>query len=115
MQVLIRKCLTDCLAASSLPSQVPDLGGPTGAAPTCGGCYIVADVAGVVFGTETLSATVTQIQSVGVGLNGSRVTTLFTEGIGQFSFNTGGLLGPTQSPGESGSLGSTYVLSGATL
>ena len=100
---------------SVLPSEVPDLGGPTGAPQACGGCYVVADVAGVVFGTETLSATVTQVQSVGVGLNGSRVTTFFTEGVGQFSFTPGGLIGPTQTPGASGSPGSTFILSGATL
>ena len=95
---------------------MPDiLGGPTGAPQACGGCYVVADVAGVVFGTETLSATATVTQSVGVGLNGSRITTLLTENIGQFSFNTGGLLGPTQVSGATGGSNSTYILSGATL
>ena len=99
-----------------MPSKLPDiLGGPTGAPQACGGCYVVADVAGVVFGTETLSAIATVTQSVGVGLNGSRVTTLLTENVGQFSFNTGGLLGPTQVPGATGGSNSTYVLSGATL
>lgn len=103
------------VSAQGVPLSQADVAGPT-AAPSldCGPCYIVADVAGVIFGTETSTNTVTMVTSVGVGNNGTNITTSYTVGSAQFSLAPSSLLGG----GFTGTLfdpGPTITLSGAVL
>ena len=52
----------------------PDLAQPVSAAPSCGGCYVVADVAGIVWYSEIfINTAATAVVGVAVG-NGSRTT-----------------------------------------
>ena len=79
-----------------VPTAAPDLGGISSAAPTCGGCYVVADVAGIVFGSDIVTHTAaTAIVSVVTGLNGSRLytTTSIIENSAPFTFGPTGLIG----------------------
>ncbi|KAL6717386.1 hypothetical protein ACLMJK_005301 [Lecanora helva] len=71
-----------------LASAAPDLAGPTTAAPSCGGCYIVADVAGLVWYSQVfINTAATALVSVGVG-NGTRATrTSIMQNEGAFTFN----------------------------
>ena len=72
--------------------ELPAITGPA-ANDQCGGCYVVADVAGIVFGSQQLTTTEVQVISVGVGRNGTNVTTTsIVEATGQFTFNTAGLV-----------------------
>ncbi|MCJ1327199.1 hypothetical protein MMC10_003866 [Thelotrema lepadinum] len=81
--------------------------------PTCGGCYVIADVAGVVFGNEVVQ-TATNVVSVGTGKNGTQITTSFVQQGGEFSFNPSGLI--TGSPGEVAfATGTVITVGGATL
>jgi hypothetical protein len=72
----------------------PDVAGPT-AAPTvaCGSCFILADVAGVIFGETTATNTITLVSSIGVGSNGTNLTTSYTAGTAEFSFAPSTILG----------------------
>lgn len=75
-------------AAESLGMSVADLqGGPT-SSHTCGGCYIVADVAGLIWYSEIfINTAATQVVSVGVG-NGTRATrTSIIANDAQFTFD----------------------------
>ena len=67
----------------------PDLAVPTTATtPACGGCYLIADVAGLVWYSEVfLNTAATAFVSVGVG-NGTSVTrTSVIQDEGEFTFN----------------------------
>ena len=67
----------------------PDLAAPTTATTSsCGGCYLIADVAGLVWYSEVfLNPAATALVSVGVG-NGTRVTrTSVIQNEGEFTFN----------------------------
>ena len=90
-------------------SPAPEVIGISSAAPSCGGCYVIADVAGIVFGSEILTQTAGTVQvSVGVGLNGTRYTTTsFIEHPGEFTFDVGGLI--------TGNFGATVVNYGPTI
>lgn len=77
---------------SYLGSMAPAITAPASANPTCGGCYVIAGVAAIVFGDEQLTETATQLVSVGVGKNGTHVTTSFQQPVGEFSFNPSGLI-----------------------
>jgi len=69
-------------------SALPDLMGPSSSTVTCGGCYIVADVAGIVWYSEVFINTgATAVVNVGVG-NGTRATsTSLIRNEAQFTFN----------------------------
>jgi hypothetical protein len=69
-------------------SALPDLMGPSSSTVTCGGCYIVADVAGIVWYSEIFINTgATAVVNVGVG-NGTRATsTSLIRNEAQFTFN----------------------------
>ena len=75
---------------------------------TCGGCYVVADVAGIEFGT----ATITQLQSatVSVGLNYTSVISSVV-GVTEFSIAPTGVIGS----GTLFNYGTAIVFSGVTL
>ena len=66
----------------------PDLAAPTTATTSCGGCYLIADIAGLVWYSEVfLNTAATALVSVGVG-NGTRVTrTSVVQDEGEFTFN----------------------------
>jgi len=79
---------------------------------TCGGCYVVADVAGIEFGTET----VTHLQSatVSIGLNQTTVISVQTQvGVTEFSFAPSGILGTVT--GTLFNYGTAITVSGVTL
>ena len=61
----------------------------TTAGQTCGGCVIVADVAGIVWYSEVfINTAATAFVGVGVGNNGSRVTrTSIVQNEAEFTFN----------------------------
>ena len=61
----------------------------TGASSGCGGCYVVADVAGIVFGETMITQTQTQV--VFRGFNATSVSVLL--GTQRFSFAPTGALG----------------------
>ena len=61
----------------------------TGGSSDCGGCYVVADVAGYVFGEEIITQTATQVAVR--GFNGTSVSLLL--GTARFSFATSGPVG----------------------
>lgn len=79
-------------AGALIPAPAPELAGPSSAAtePSCGGCYLVADVVGLVWYDEILRPVVgTQVVSVAVG-NGSQVTrTIFSSAEVQFTYTPG--------------------------
>ena len=108
----------DSILQSELMS-APALTQSTGAGQQCSGCYIVADVAGVVFGNEVINQTVsTAVVSVVVGLNGTTTTTSFIAGETQFTFNPTGIVGtgPAGLGSTAFDFGSTIItVSGATL
>lgn len=68
-------------------SALPDLNGPSSSASTCGGCYIVADVAGLVWYSEIfLNTGATAVVNIGLG-NGTRATsTSLIRNVAQFTF-----------------------------
>lgn len=82
----------------------------------CSGCYVIADVAAILFGDEQLTETATQLVSIGVGKNGTRVTTSFVQPIGAFSFNPSGII---QGSGTAGAIqfptGTIFTISGVEL
>ncbi len=69
-------------------SAVPDLNGPASSTQTCGGCHIVADVAGVVWYSEIfINTPATAEVNVVVG-NGTRTTSTSTiKNQAQFTFD----------------------------
>ena len=70
-------------------SAAPDLDGNS-ASPSCGGCYLVADVAGLVWYSEIFVNSANAVVSVGVG-NGTRATrTSVIQNEGAITFNTAG-------------------------
>lgn len=101
---------------SALGAIIGPSGGPSS---PCGGCYVIADVTGVVFGTEVIYQTVgTQINSVATGRNGSVTTfTSFVEDITPFTFGPNGLSGTTAPAGPItiGVDSSIAIISGLTL
>ena len=76
---------------------------------------MIADIAAVVFGESQILETATQLVSVGVGKNGTRVTTEFVQPIGAFSFNTGGLIPASATAGEIQFGGTIFTISGVAL
>ena len=66
-----KKNITD---RSGVLVPAPDLDQPVSAAPSCGGCYVVADVAGVVWYSQVyINTAATAVVGVAVG-NGTRAT-----------------------------------------
>ena len=61
----------------------------TGASTNCGGCYVVADVAGYVFAEETITQTRTQVEFR--GFNATTVSSLL--GTARFSIPPSGPFG----------------------
>ena len=95
--------------------ELPAITGPAGGGQ-CGGCYVVADVAGIVFGSKQLTATEVQVISVGVGRNGTNVTTTSViEARGQFTFGTAGLVTGTNGGFISYGASTVITVQGATL
>ena len=63
------------LRDAGTPTALPAITGPAAAASSgCGGCYVVADVAGIYFGNETVTQTHTALTSIGITPNGTNVT-----------------------------------------
>ncbi|MCJ1282519.1 hypothetical protein MMC26_001842 [Xylographa opegraphella] len=100
---------------AQLSASLPQVNTPipiTNSAPaptfTCGGCYVVADVAGIEFGTETI--TQTRQGTVSIGLN---YTTVISSTVGntQFTVAPTGILGP----GTLFNYGTAFVYSSVTL
>ena len=104
--------LSDEIYVVVTPSAIP-ITAPGSAPTNCGGCYVVADVAGIEFGSSTLTQTHTALVSVGANLNSTVVVTSIV-GQTEFSFNTAGVLDPV-----TGTLfnfgGPTVTISGVTL
>ena len=104
-------------SADNHASALPDLNGPSSSASACGGCYIVADVAGIVWYSEIFINTgATAVVSVGVG-NGTRATsTSLIENVAQFTFSLsmGTAMGPPVAL-TSAHYGSTVTIGGAVL
>lgn len=60
--------------ATALPAAEPNLGGPQNEGSSCGACYVVADVAAVVWYSEIfLNVAATRVLNVAVG-NSTRAT-----------------------------------------
>jgi len=95
--------------------------GQTTSAPSvtiagCGGCYVIADVAQVLFGSEVVTETATQVVSAGTGRNGTTVTTSFVQPLAPFSFDTSGLItGTSAAPAFAFPTGTVVTVNGATL
>lgn len=89
------------------PSALPDVTAPAG--QVCAGCYVVAEVAGIVFGGVT---TATQTAVVSLGSNGSVVRTSLMDGEGLITYTNSQ---PAGAPVSYNSFGSVITLSGATL
>ncbi|MCJ1252869.1 hypothetical protein MMC24_000675 [Lignoscripta atroalba] len=100
-----------------LPSALAQLSGITSAAPSCGGCYVVADVAAIVFGAQALTnIAATELVSVGVGLNGSRYTSISViANEGQFTIDPSGLVTGVFEATVVNFGGPTILVNGATL
>ncbi|KAF6240677.1 hypothetical protein HO173_001349 [Letharia columbiana] len=80
--------ITGTEASEFLPSAAPDLAGPGNAAASsgCGDCYLVADVAGVVWYQEVfINTAATAVVSVGVGNGTSATRTSVHQNEGQFT------------------------------
>ncbi|MCJ1356011.1 MAG: hypothetical protein MMC33_006005 [Icmadophila ericetorum] len=94
-------------ASTALP---PAVGG-------CSACYIVADVAGIVFALETVNQTVaTAFLTTIVGKNGTNITSIsIVENTEPFSFSPGGVITGTGGATTQLITGSTVILSGVTL
>ena len=67
------------------------MAGPASATtPSCGGCYLVADVAGLVWYSEVfINTAATAFVSVGVGNGTSATRTSVVENEGDFTFSLG--------------------------
>ena len=82
-------------APQFLQSAAPDLAAPagssSGAPVSCGGCYVVADVAGLVWYSEVfINTAATAMVSVGTVRNGTRTTsTSIVQNEGDFTFGPG--------------------------
>ena len=98
-----------------LASQAPDLAQAQSTGGACGGCYLVADVAGIVFYSEAFVHTAaTQQVSVGVG-NGTRATktsTIRNEGAFTYDAVAGETIGAALS---TFAYGATVTVNGALL
>ena len=83
-----RGLATPAISADVHASALPDLNGPSSSASACGGCYVVADVAGLVWYSEIFINTgATAVVNVGVG-NGTRETsTSLLQNEAQFTFD----------------------------
>lgn len=113
--------LTRSLDEDPEPTALPAITGPAGGQVPCGGCYVVADVAGIFFASETVTITDIAVISMPQGLNGTNgtITTLSTviatAPAGQFSYDTAGLLTGTDG-GAIALVNSTVItISGAVL
>ena len=106
-------------AAQFLQSAQPDLAGPasasTGAPVSCGGCYVVADVAGLVWYSEVfINTAATALVSVGAGGNGTQATrTSIVQNEGDFTFGPG--IAPTGAALNQINFDSSITISGAVL
>lgn len=79
--------ITGTEASDFLPSAAPDLAAPDSASSAaCGGCYLVADVAGVVWYQEVfINTAATAVVSVGVGNGTSATRTSIVQNEGQLT------------------------------
>ncbi len=106
-------------AAQFLQSAVPDLasgaGSSGGATVSCGGCYVVADVAGLVWYSEVfINTAATAMVSVGAASNGTRATrTSIIQDEGDFTFGPG--TEPTGAALNQINYDSQITISGAVL
>ena len=86
--------------------------------PSCGGCYVVADVTGFVYSRQVINQVIaTAVTEVVSGENGTQALFIsFTQGISAFSFGSTGLL-DTASGLETpfSGLSSTFIFSGVTV
>lgn len=98
-------------APDSLSSGVPQ------AAGQCGGCYVVADVAGVVFAPEPLNQTVATAYLITImGKNGTNITSVsIAENTAPFTFNPSGLITGSRGGATQLITDSIITLSGVTL
>jgi len=82
-------------SAQFLQTAAPDLAAPaissSGTTVSCGGCYVVADVAGLVWYSEVfVNTAATAMVSVGAATNGTRATrTSIVQNEGDFTFGPG--------------------------
>ena len=124
VQSWVNLILTSGVDDAPEPTALPALTLPSsaGAAQSCGGCYVVADVADIVFAPDTVTITGVAVVSMPQGLNGTNGTAYTTVSmrsatldVGQFSYNTEGLI--TGAYGGAVSLVDSTVItiSGATL
>ena len=105
-------------AAQFLQSAQPELAGgasSSGAPVSCGGCYVVADVAGLVWYSEVfVNTAATAMVSVGAGSNGTQATrTSIVQNEGDFTFGPG--LAPTGAALNQINYESSLTISGAVL
>ncbi|MCJ1440625.1 MAG: hypothetical protein MMC23_001111 [Stictis urceolatum] len=109
---LVASVISTLVAGQVTQTQLPEISAPANGG--CGGCYVVADVAGIVFGGVSTQTAVRQI-SVGVSPNGTNVTTVtsIVQETGLFTFDPSGLA--SQAPVSYHPLNSTVIVGGATL
>ena len=106
-------------APQFLQSAAPDLAAPvsssSGAPVSCGGCYVVADVAGLVWYSEVfINTAATAMVSVGAAKNGTRATsTSIIQDEGAFTFGPGAE--PTGAALNQINYDSILTISGAVL
>jgi len=69
------------LAQQGTQSALPQVTGPGGSSNSCDGCYVVADIAGIVFGNEVLTVTHTNLVATAIITAGtvSRATVVMTK------------------------------------
>ena len=93
MPICVMEGSTNSSCAAAIPTAAPELSGAPASTATgnCGGCYIIADVAGIVFYSEIITQTVATA-FVSVGGNGSlrTTTTQVIENQGEFTFSPTG-------------------------
>lgn len=106
-------------APQFLQSAAPDLAAPavtsSGAPVSCGGCYVVADVAGLVWYSEVfVNTAATAMVSVGMANNGTRATmTSIVQNEGDFTFGPG--VEPTGAALNQINYDSVLTIAGAVL
>ena len=85
------------------------------AAPSCGGCVLVADVAAIIWYSEVFVQTDTKIVAISVGNVTRSTTTSIVRNTGQFTFNPGATTGEGNIAVTTVDYSATITVNGAQL